>query len=97
MSALERGERRRPYPHTVRSLADALGISEDERASFLASVPKRGANGPEANYPARETPVPALPNPPTPLVGREREVREVRKLLLGAHGPRRLHIVLVTG
>ncbi|MDP9437408.1 MAG: helix-turn-helix domain-containing protein, partial [Actinomycetota bacterium] len=25
VSALERGERRRPYPHTVRSLSDALG------------------------------------------------------------------------
>jgi transcriptional regulator with XRE-family HTH domain len=25
ISARERGERRRPYPHTVRALADALG------------------------------------------------------------------------
>jgi transcriptional regulator with XRE-family HTH domain len=48
VSALERGERRRPYPHTVRSLADALGIPEGERPSFLASVPKRGATGAEA-------------------------------------------------
>jgi transcriptional regulator with XRE-family HTH domain len=43
VSVLERGERRRPYPHTVRSLADALGLSEVERASLLAAVPKRGA------------------------------------------------------
>ena len=27
ISALERGERKRPYPHTVRSLADALSAS----------------------------------------------------------------------
>ena len=26
VSALERGARRRPYPHTVRALADALGL-----------------------------------------------------------------------
>ena len=27
ISALERGQRQRPYPHTVRALADALGLS----------------------------------------------------------------------
>ena len=43
VSVLERGERKRPYPHTVRSLADALGLSEDERASLLAAVPGRVA------------------------------------------------------
>ena len=83
VSSLERGTRRRPYPLTVRALADALGISEDERAAFLASVPKRGATGSEATYPSRGTPAPTLPNPPTPLVGREREVGEVRELLIG--------------
>jgi transcriptional regulator with XRE-family HTH domain len=31
ISALERGTRTRPYPHTVRSLADALDLSEAER------------------------------------------------------------------
>ena len=33
IGALERGERRRPYPHTLRSLADALQLSEDQRRS----------------------------------------------------------------
>ena len=28
VSDLERGRRRRPYPHTVRSLADALGLTD---------------------------------------------------------------------
>ncbi len=32
ISALESGRRRRPYPHTVRALADALGLSDEERA-----------------------------------------------------------------
>ena len=31
IGALERGERRRPYPHTVRSLADGLSLDDDER------------------------------------------------------------------
>ena len=41
VSALERGQRKRPYPHTVRSLAEALGLSELERATLLAAVPGR--------------------------------------------------------
>ena len=77
ISLLERGERKRPYPHTVRALADALGLPEDERASLLAAVPrrKRGRNAPyrPAEDPSLTAPaidlVPALPAPPTPLVG----------------------------
>src|SRR5918994_955409 len=41
ISDLERGARRRPHPQTVRALADALELSEDGRASLLATVPKR--------------------------------------------------------
>ncbi len=78
ISVLERGERRRPYPHTVRALADALGLGEAERAALLASVPGRGAS------PVPPTAAPgssALPVPPTPLVGRDRELEEVGDLL----------------
>jgi predicted ATPase/transcriptional regulator with XRE-family HTH domain len=76
VSALERGERKRPYPHTVRSLADALDLPEAGRAALLAAVPGRGA------APARDTPVlPALPVPPTALVGRDGEVEQVSALL----------------
>jgi transcriptional regulator with XRE-family HTH domain len=38
ISALERGERKRPYPDTVRRLAAALGLSEDERLELVAAV-----------------------------------------------------------
>ncbi|MBA2712246.1 MAG: XRE family transcriptional regulator [Rubrobacteraceae bacterium] len=82
VSVLERGERKRPYPHTVRSLADALGLSEAERASLLAAVPERvGSSSPDGET---AMPVSALPVPLTPLVGREREVDEVDALIGGA-------------
>ena len=32
IGALERGERKRPYPDTVRRLADALGLDDEARA-----------------------------------------------------------------
>jgi transcriptional regulator with XRE-family HTH domain len=78
ISDLERGERRRPYPHTVRSLADALGLSEEERAALFAAVPKRGSGGSAVRAVAPE---PALPVPPTPLVGRERDLEEIKTFL----------------
>src|SRR5918998_6598638 len=77
ISSLERGERKHPHPHTVRSLADALGLADDERAALLAAVPGRGA----AQAPATAPPGSDLPIPSTPLLGRERELREVRGLL----------------
>ena len=84
VSALERGTRRRPQPHTLRVLSDALELSEEERAALLASVPKRSgeaaSSAAEGISPASSA-VPALPHPVTPLVGREREIEEVKSLL----------------
>src|ERR671921_2158540 len=61
ISMLERGERKRPYPHTIRYLADALELSEEERATLLAIVTRRST----ATVPA--APVTVLePNLPTP-------------------------------
>ena len=78
ISSLERGERKHPYPHTARSLADALGLADDERVPLLAAVPSRGG---AAQAPAIAPPESSLPIPPTPLLGRERELPEVRGLL----------------
>ena len=83
VSALERGVRRRPQPHTVRALSDALELPEEERAALLASVPKRSeaaSSATEGISPASSA-MSALPHPATPLVGREREIEEVRGLL----------------
>jgi predicted ATPase/DNA-binding XRE family transcriptional regulator len=78
ISSLERGERKRPYPHTVRSLADALGLSEDERAALLAAVPRQEGKVPTARVALPES---ALPIPATRLVGREQDLKEVAGFL----------------
>src|ERR671938_1122982 len=78
VGALERGERRQPWPETVRRLATALGLSEDVRAAFLAAVSRQPVAAP------LPTPQWRLPAPLTPLVGRRREVAEVRRLLAEA-------------
>jgi transcriptional regulator with XRE-family HTH domain len=78
ISDLERGARNRPYPHTVRSLADALELPEDDRAALFAAVPKRGDGGRLAQAAILH---PALPVSATPLVGRERDLEEVADLL----------------
>ncbi len=78
IAGLERGERRRPYPHTVRSLADALRLADDERASLLAAVPRRDG---ATQAPTVAPPESNLPTPSTPLLGREEELREVKGFL----------------
>jgi predicted ATPase/DNA-binding XRE family transcriptional regulator len=83
ISDLERGARRRPYPHTVRALADALELSEDERASLSAAVSRRGNTAPAD--PATVS-GPFLPMPPTPLVGREWDLKEIKTLLARPEG-----------
>jgi predicted ATPase/transcriptional regulator with XRE-family HTH domain len=69
---LERGIRRAPRADTVRLLADALGLSGEARAALIMAA------HPELDRLPRPISVPlhlsAPPVPPTPLVGREREL-----------------------
>jgi transcriptional regulator with XRE-family HTH domain len=95
VNALERGARKHPYPHTVRSLADALGLSEEGRSSLLAAVPGRDKT--TAEVAAAGVLEAALPSLPTPLVGRERELGEIRELLLGGSGIRLLTLTGIGG
>ena len=84
VGTLERGERRRPYPHTVRALADALELEESERAGFIASIPSR-----KREVVAKR----ALPIPPTPLIGREEDVRALEIVLRQAEA----RLITITG
>ena len=82
IGALERGERRYPYPNTVRALAEALGLDDRARAAFIAAVPRRAAVVSPVTFPvpalSRQA---ALPSYLTPLIGRERELGVARQLL----------------
>lgn len=93
VSALERGRRQRPYPHTVRSLADALGTTDADRALLLSSVPRRTAAAPAV--PTQPAPVPALapvrtseagsaglPVATTRLLGRDAELAALQEMLV---------------
>ncbi|MDQ4043485.1 MAG: tetratricopeptide repeat protein [Actinomycetota bacterium] len=86
VSALERGERKRPYPHTVRALAAALELSGDKRSALLAAVPNRDAEAPAA---AQEQPKISVPH--TSLLGRERELEEIQGFL------REIRLLTLTG
>src|SRR5688572_28335904 len=70
ISALERGERKRPYPDTLRRLAEALGLSDAARSALAATlrcgtdtsaVPLPGIGSPP-------NPSADLPGEPTPLI-----------------------------
>ena len=90
IGALEEGLRRRPYPHTVAALAQALTLSVDEREALEAVVPlpteaRPLATSERSGRPGAPGPAPPaaaaraasrvhLPVPPTPLIGRQREV-----------------------
>ena len=76
VGALERGERRRPYPHTVRSLVEALALDDDERARLLATLPSRsGATAPAE--PEAPEQVPITVGRLGPVIGRERDLEAV--------------------
>ena len=76
IGALERGERRHPYPATIRVLAKALGLTEDERAALASSVPRRGGGNDSANIDPRVRLAPLVP-----LIGRDRDVAAISALL----------------
>jgi predicted ATPase/transcriptional regulator with XRE-family HTH domain len=76
VSALERGERRRPHVETVRALSAALDLTAPARDALLAS----------ARAPAHATAVDelsrvALPVPLTVLLGRDTDVKALRHWL----------------
>jgi predicted ATPase/transcriptional regulator with XRE-family HTH domain len=97
VGALERGDRQRPYPQTVRALADALGLDDETRGQLLAMLPRRretsdSVSAPDApsgrssaiSAPSPFVPAARLPATPTTLIGRERELAAARSLIEGS-------------
>jgi predicted ATPase/DNA-binding CsgD family transcriptional regulator/transcriptional regulator with XRE-family HTH domain len=83
ISALERGERQRPYPQTVRALADALNLSDADRSALIAAIPRRARSEGADPAMAAAPLVDLLPPPePTPLLGRNEELKVVREQVL---------------
>ena len=78
IGSLERGQRQRPHPHTVRALADAMQLPEERRASLVAAVPARDGRASRSSEPS---PAFAPAGPGTPLFGREKELEELRRVL----------------
>ncbi len=77
VSLLERGERRRPHRYTTQRLADALGLSQSDLIRF-----EMAARKPAVPTSARVTQPTGSPSPLTSFIGREREVKEVKRQLL---------------
>ena len=76
VSALERGERRRPHVETVRALSAALDLDAAARDTLVAS-----ARAPAPAAAADELGGASLPLPPTALLGREADVTTLRTWL----------------
>jgi predicted ATPase/DNA-binding XRE family transcriptional regulator len=75
VSALERGERRRPHVETVRALSAALDLTGATRDKLFASARA------SAQAAADELSTPSLPVPPTMLLGRDADVTTLRQWL----------------
>jgi predicted ATPase/DNA-binding XRE family transcriptional regulator len=89
IGALENGRRRHPHPGTVRMLAAALGLSDSEAEALRTAAKRAVAPVPRASG---FTPTP-LPRPATRLVGRDRELAQLRDLLIGGEA----RLVTLTG
>ncbi len=93
ISMLERGTRQSPRPDTIRLLAEALHLSEQQHAELVAAAPRhrrpRDASGRDASRDAHDPaialaalfpPTQALPVPLVDPIGRDRELDAVTAL-----------------
>jgi predicted ATPase/transcriptional regulator with XRE-family HTH domain len=91
VSALERGRRTQPQPHTVRSLASALQLRDADRVALLSTL-GRAEGGALEMLPRTLTTRPPSP-PAVPVVGRDNEVAEIVAALRATPG----RLVTLTG
>ncbi|MEV4048390.1 helix-turn-helix domain-containing protein [Streptomyces sp. NPDC049744] len=91
VSALERGRRTQPQPHTVRALATALQLRDADRMALLSTLGRAGDAALE--MPSRKL-TPRTPPPPSvEVVGRDDEVAEIVTTLRTTPG----RLVTLTG
>jgi transcriptional regulator with XRE-family HTH domain len=82
VSDLERGVKNRPYLDTVRRLAEALGLEPTAQAELaIAARPSESHFDAVSIAPSQPPAGIGLPVPPTPLIGREVDVRTISELL----------------
>ena len=79
VSALERGERRRPHVDTVRALSAALDLTGAARDALLGS-----ARAPAHATAADDLSADSLPLPLTALLGRDTDMQTLRHWLAAA-------------
>jgi transcriptional regulator with XRE-family HTH domain len=111
ISNLERGVLHRPRNETLRLLAQALGLTADEREAFLSAARRShrppGAQSHDASAAtAFASSASSLVIPPTPLIGREYEIAAIVTLmreratrlltLVGPGGVGKTHLALET-
>ena len=80
ISDLERGVKQHPRKDTAQMLADGLGLVDASREAFLAAARRPVAAGQQMLVPA-ESHRRDVPAPPTPLIGRVREIADASELL----------------
>jgi predicted ATPase/transcriptional regulator with XRE-family HTH domain len=110
IGALERGERRRPYPHTVDLLAKALGLETQDRRALMVAAKGGVAQFARTPQAAEPSPGPAslsldrfaakqnLPAQLTSFVGREHELAEIESRLTDVAGvPSGPRLLTLTG
>ena len=88
ISALERGERRHPYPYTVRALARALRLSESDRLALLHSA-SRGSVAASDPRPSPFTSLAQLPADVGDFTGRGDEVARTMAVYTSSAGAAR--------
>ena len=79
VGAIEEGQRRRPYPHTLRALADSLELNAADRAALISASAPAAEEAEDSVLTALQV---ALPLPPTELIGREQELAAAQALLV---------------
>ena len=80
ISALERGQRRRPHVDTVRALSAALDLTGSSRDAFVLSA-RATVPGPGTATAPDELTRASLPLPPTALLGRDTDVETLSQWL----------------